>query len=155
MIWTNLTIFLLGTLPSAREGHGFILGPDNKFYVFGGKSNAGENSIIVFLLFQIQIGPLLNMLILMLNCGYFLLFQKVMWPVLWVLISQSNDFLFCFLSGLLNDLYCFDPEQYTWNLSVQNDSGVLPAARWFHGFTEANGILFLFGGLGNSGRHKD
>ncbi len=94
MIWTNLTKNSLGTIPSAREGHGFIRGPDNKFYVFGGKSNAGENSMIVLLLFQIQIGPILNVLILMLNCCYFLLSQKVMWPVLWVFISQSNNFFF-------------------------------------------------------------
>jgi hypothetical protein len=40
--------------------------------------------------------------------------------------------------------------QRIWNLLVQN-GGFLPAARWFHGFSEANGKLFVFGGMGNSG----
>ena len=53
----------------------------------------------------------------------------------------------------MNDLYSFEPAQRTWNLLVPN-GGFLPAARWFHGFSEAKGKLFVFGGMGHSGTLK-
>jgi hypothetical protein len=41
MVWINLTNSTQGTIPIAREGHGFSRASDNKLYVFGGKSREG------------------------------------------------------------------------------------------------------------------
>jgi hypothetical protein len=46
MVWINLTNSTQGTIPIAREGHGFSRASDNKLYVFGGKSREGLINII-------------------------------------------------------------------------------------------------------------
>jgi hypothetical protein len=50
-------------------------------------------------------------------------------------------------------LYSFDPRRRIWAPIVQNLSSV-PAARWFHGFSEAKGKLFVFGGMSDTGELK-
>ncbi len=40
--WLGPDFFFDGTLPSARQQHGFALCDDGKFYVFGGDDQNGE-----------------------------------------------------------------------------------------------------------------
>lgn len=55
----------------------------------------------------------------------------------------------------LNDLHYFDCETKRWSGPVQCTGETIPAARSFHKMTAANGILYVFGGCGVSGRLAD
>jgi hypothetical protein len=61
-------------------------------------------------------------------------------------------FLCEYLSAvLLNDLHRFDVDSFTWTDLSSFVTGTAPPPREYHGVATLNGILYVFGGLGNSG----
>jgi hypothetical protein len=59
------------------------------------------------------------------------------------------------IESLFDDLHSFDPDTMAWtqlsaNGSAANDS-VWPAARYWHGFASAGGLLFVHGGKSQLG----
>ena len=48
----------------------------------------------------------------------------------------------------LNDLHVYDPIARSWTEITAIISGTAPTARWRHGFSAADGKLFVHGGFG-------
>ena len=160
-MWYNCTETVRGVVPIAREGHGFAQAPSGNIYLFGGNSSngkdvRGQNESQVNFMEQQFVSLYLRLHL----CHVVQLIAKHLWPSAEVtrdLFLRAKCFgyhlrhFLYLLAGLLNDFYSFEPAKMTWNLVVVNKSQSMPSSRWLHGFSEANGNLFVFGGLGNEG----
>ncbi len=51
----------------------------------------------------------------------------------------------------LGDIWEFDPATMAWTLLSATANSVRPSARHYHGFTSAEGKLFVHGGSGSNG----
>ena len=144
-VWTDLSAQIKGSAPTAREGHGFA-SADGKLYVHGGLDASYD-----------PLGDLYS----------FDIMAKV-----WTNLSApaggavptareshgfaSADGKLYVHGGLdasynpLGDLHSFDPIAKVWtNLSAQA-GGAVPTARQRHGFTSADGKLYVHGGCSDA-----
>ena len=49
-------------------------------------------------------------------------------------------------AGVLNDLFVYDPHSFGWTDYTSEIAGNIPSPRFGHGFTNANGKLYVQGG---------
>ena len=150
--WTDLSASVNGTVPTARDSHGFT-SADGKLHVHGGQGPLGASEY-----------PILG------DLHAFDPITKV-WTGLSAAASGipptarfSHGFTSVegklYLHGgvdangnALGDLHAFDPVAVAWTDLSDAALGTLPTARYSHGFTSARGKLYVHGGFGltNSG----
>ncbi len=152
-VWTDLSSMYFsapagGTAPTARQGHGFT-SADGKLYVHGGYVlNLGEvkdlHSFDPITNVWKDLSALVGGLGTLPTARY------------WHGFTSADGKLYVhggyFSNGAAcDDLHSFDPIAEVWKDLSAPAGGTVPTARWGHGFTSAEGKLYVHGGSSCSG----